>query len=83
MGPRLPHALARAPALSFRNKLSIMTAMLVSQIVAHAYMTYETIMAIRGEENFGPVAGLHAAVFVYFLYRFASSCTTSTPKTSS
>ena len=56
--------------LSFRNKLSIMTAMLVSQIVAHAYMTYETIMAIRGEENFGPVAGLHAAVFVYFLYRF-------------
>ena len=47
-----------------------MTAMLVSQIVAHAYMTYETIMAIRGEENFGPVAGLHAAVFVYFLYRF-------------
>lgn len=56
--------------LSFRNKLNIMLAMLVTQIAAHAFMTYEVIAGLEGGKNAAPASLLHGLVFMYFMYRF-------------
>jgi betaine lipid synthase len=55
--------------LSFRNKLNIMLAMLITQIGAHGFMTYETITGLSGK-NAAPATLLHGLVFLYFMYRF-------------
>ena len=55
--------------LSFRKKLNIMMMMLITQIAAHAYMTYEVVITIEGK-NAAPATVLHALTFLYFMYRF-------------
>ena len=58
--------------LSFRAKLSIMTAMLFAQIGAHTYMTHGAVTDVlaKGAPAANPVAALHCLVWLYFLYRF-------------
>ena len=55
------------------RKTRIMITMMLGQICAHGYMTYEAVTKVRSEvspEAFLPVASLFVGVFAYFLYRF-------------
>ena len=46
-----------------------MLVMLITQIGAHGFMTYEVINGLEGK-NAAPATLLHVATFMYFLYRF-------------
>jgi betaine lipid synthase len=58
--------------LSFKSKLGIMSAMLFTQIAAHSYVTYNTVVDVlaKNTNTSNPVAALHVLVWLYFLYRF-------------